>query len=164
MHEALLAKTHFCLRGMNVHVHLCGRHFEKQKHHREDRRRHDVAIGFGNCVLHQPIANQAAIHENENRVAIQLLHFRLRDESVQPELSRIHRPGLLFFILVLARPGRRLRKSNALQRHLRRNRQQRIECVFSDDLIDALRVARHGRSDDHGIHGRMQFEVHLRMR
>ncbi len=75
---------------------------------------------------------------------------------MQPELSRIDWPGLLFFVLilalVLARPRRRLRESHALQRHLRRDWQQRIKRIFTDDLVNALRMARNRRSDDHGVH------------
>ena len=33
----------------------------------------------------QPVANQPLVYENENRIAIALLHLRARDEAAEPE-------------------------------------------------------------------------------
>ena len=36
----------------------------------------------------QPVANQPSVHENENRIAVVLLHLRARNKSAQRELAR----------------------------------------------------------------------------
>ena len=66
------------------------------------RRRNDVAIGLGQRVLHHAVANQPAIHEDEDGVAIELLDLRPRDKAVQLDLA-FHR--LLRLFLSLRRHG-----------------------------------------------------------
>src|SRR2546423_1228213 len=99
---------------MNVDIHFTGRQFEKQKYNGIYRGRNDVAISLSQPMLHQAIANQPAVDEDENRIAIQLLDFGLRDESVQAHLPGIGGHDLLplFF---LAPPGWRLRQANVLE-------------------------------------------------
>jgi hypothetical protein len=82
VHHAPLAETNFGFRGMNVDVDFSRRHFEEQQHHGIDRGRNNVAIGLGERVLHQAVADEASIHEYENRVAIELLDLGFGNESV----------------------------------------------------------------------------------
>ena len=89
VHHAGLPEADFGFRGMDVDIHLAGRQFEKQQHDRIDRGRNDVAIGLGESVLDQAVANQAAVDEDENRIAIQLLDLGLRDEAVEAHLAGI---------------------------------------------------------------------------
>ena len=62
--------------------------FEEQQHHGKDRRRQDVAVGLGDGVLHQAVADQASVHEDVDRVAVELLDFGLGDEAVQRGVRR----------------------------------------------------------------------------
>ena len=39
-------------------------------------------------MQHQPVANQPAVDEDEDRIAIVLLHLRARNETPQRELAR----------------------------------------------------------------------------
>ena len=89
---------------MHVDVDFGRRHLQKKQHHRIDGRRNDVAIGLGQRVLHQAVANQAAVHENEDRIAIELLNLRPRDEAVQLDLA-FHRLFLRFVLDLLRRHG-----------------------------------------------------------
>ena len=106
MHHGLLAKTDLGFRGMNVDVHFFRRQFKKQQYHGIHCRRQDVAVSVREGVLNQAIANQAAIHENIDRVAIELLDLRLGNESVQADFSGISRT--VFLIFFRSSPRRRL--------------------------------------------------------
>src|ERR1017187_5226386 len=99
-----LPKAHLGFGGMHVDVNLGERHLQEQQYDREYRRRNDVAVSLGEGVLHHAIANQAAIDEDENRVAVKLLNLRPRDKAVQFYVSGNRR-----FVVFAAPPGRRLR-------------------------------------------------------
>ena len=76
---------------MDIDIDLGSGQFQKQQDHRIYRRRHDVAIGLGEPVLDKAIANQAAVHKNENRIPVQLLDLGLGDEAVNSHFTRIFR-------------------------------------------------------------------------
>src|SRR5579884_2616395 len=98
----LLAEANFGLRGMHVDVDLGRRHLQEEQDDRKNRGRQDVAVSLGDRVLDQAIANQAAIYENENRVAVELLNFWFRNKAVEVKLSR--RGWLLTFLELFASP------------------------------------------------------------
>ena len=81
VYEAGVAKAHFDLRGVDVHVHFGGGQFKKDERHRKDASGKDIAIRLRDGVQHQPVAHQPAVHEEVDVVAVQLLHFRARGES-----------------------------------------------------------------------------------
>ena len=89
MHHALLAKTHFGLRWVHIDVHFAAGQVEKQQHHRENRGRQNVAVGLDDGVLDQPVADQASIHEDVNRIAVQFLDFGFGDEAVDVEFAEV---------------------------------------------------------------------------
>ena len=150
---------------MDVDIHLARRQFQKQQHHRIHRRRNDVAVGLGQSVLDEAVANQPAVDEDENRIAIQLLDFGLRNEAVKAHLAGIcGSGGITFFVFVLAPPGRRLRHAHVLKWLHSRHSNQLVEGFFAEDLINAFAVARHRRGDQHGVSGGMQFEMLFGMR
>ncbi len=133
-----LPEAHLGLRGMHVDIHFGERHLQEEQHHRINRRRDDVAVGLGQRVLHQAIADQPAIHEDEDGVAIELLDLGPRNEAVQLHLAaapaadnpRLRRHG--------GGCGRPTRSSgsSALKRD------QLVERLLAEDLVDALRVDR----------------------
>src|SRR5580693_5590368 len=133
---------------MDVDIDLAGRQLKKQQHYGIDRWRNDVAIGLGESVLDEAVANEAAVDEDENRIAIQLLDFGLRDEAVKAHLAGIGwagRVAILVFFLFLASPRWGLGQADALKRLHGRERNHLIEGLFAKDLIDALAVSRDRR-------------------
>src|SRR5215472_15374102 len=77
MDGVLLPEAHLGLSGVYVYVHLFGRDFKEKQHDRKTRGRNHIAIGLAYGVQKQPVANQSLVHKNVDRVAIQLLQFRL---------------------------------------------------------------------------------------
>src|SRR5258708_1076405 len=118
---------------MHVDIDLSSRHLEKQQHDRKYSRWHDVAISIGERVLNQPIANQTAVDENKNRVAIELLNLRLRNETMKTNFSRLQ----FLDLFRIAPPGRRLWQPNMFERLHPRQRNQVVKCLLSKNLIHA---------------------------
>ena len=96
--------------------------------------RHEVVIGRRDGVQQQPVANQAAVDEQEDRVAVVLLHLRAGDEAAKQKNTGAFLVG----------------------RALRRLGQQQLLFVFADideffqrlaaeDLKHALAQRRDGR-------------------
>ena len=75
--------------------------FEKQQRERVGRRRHQVVIRRGERVQQQAVANQPAVHEDEDRIAVALLHLRPRNEAAQAERAR----GRLVRLLLILGDG-----------------------------------------------------------
>ena len=159
MHQRLLPEAHLGLRGMHVDVHLRPWHLQKQQHHRIHRAGQNIAIGLGDGVLHQPVADEPLVHENKDRVAVQLLDLGLRHKSVQSQLARRRR-----LVIFTALPRRRLRQSSVLQLSVRRHRQQLVQRLLAKDLEDALGMRGHRRRHQHGVGGRVQLKMQLGMR
>ena len=88
MNQALLAETDLGLGGMNVDIHFLGRHLKEQQHHREAGGRNHVAIGLGDGVHQQPVADEALVDEDVDGVAIELLQLRLGVEAGQAQMRR----------------------------------------------------------------------------
>ena len=91
VHQARLAKAHLRLGRMHVDIDLFGRHFQKQQDDRKRGRRNDVAISLDHRVNDQPVAHQAAVDEEIDRVAVELLQLRLGDKSAHPQKARLRR-------------------------------------------------------------------------
>ena len=89
VNHRLLAEPHLGLRGMHIHIYFGRWHFDKKQNHRIDRWRQNVAIGLGDRMLNETVANQPPVHENKNRVAIKLLNFRLGYEAMQAHFAEI---------------------------------------------------------------------------
>ena len=68
------------------------------------------------------------------------------------------------FFHFAAAPRRRLRQPDALQRQQCAHRNQLVERLLAEDLIDALRMVCHRRRNQHGIRGRVQLPMHFGMR
>ena len=77
-------------------------------------------------------------------------------------MARFHGSGV--FLLFRTPPGRRLRQSNVSEGQLRSQRNQLVQRVLSENLIDPLAITGHWRRDQHGVGCGMQLEMFLRMR
>src|SRR5262249_17904712 len=110
MHECLLAEADFCLGWMHIRIDLGSWKLQEQENHRKNGWRKNVAIGFGQRVLHKTVANQPSVHEDEDGVAVQLLQLRFRDKAMKAHLTRSRR-----FIVWIPPPGRRLWQTNSLE-------------------------------------------------
>ena len=69
----------------------------------------------------------------------------------------------LFPIFLRSSPRGRLGQTDSFQRLSGGDCDQLVEHFFTKHLVDALAVSIHRRGDQHGIGGRMQFEVLVRM-
>src|SRR5713101_9993509 len=177
VNHCLLAETHLGLRRVHIHIHLGSRHLNKEQNDGIHRRRQNVAIRLGNPMLNETVANQPPIHENKNRIAIELLNLRLGNKTVQLTLAEI---GCVRFYRKRGRrfagggaratrvsgtpPRWRLRQADTLQRLHRREWNQLVKGLASKHLVHALAMTGHGWRYQQGIRRRVQLEVLLRMR
>src|ERR1700733_10228 len=76
-----MAESDFGFRRMHVHVYLLWVAFQEEESERVRRSGHQVVISRREGMQQQPVANQPAIDENENRIPIALLHLRAREEA-----------------------------------------------------------------------------------
>src|SRR5262249_14833378 len=80
-HKRLMAETHLCLGRMHVDVDLLAIALEKQQRKRIAGVRHEIVIRRGDGMQQQLVANQTAVDEGENRIAIALLDLRTGDKT-----------------------------------------------------------------------------------
>ena len=138
VHERAVPEAHLGFRRVHVHVHFLGVAFQEQQRERIGRRRHQVVIRRGERVQQQAVADQPAVHENENGIAIALLHLRPREKARSGGTRAMAAPP--------ARSGTR-RSPGWTAARRRGNRQillahadlhQFIEHLAAEDLVDAL--------------------------
>src|SRR4029077_15908898 len=87
----------------------------------------------------------------------------LGDKPMQSQTSWFGGSSV-FFSLSFTQPGWRLRKPDMRQRQFRRDRNQLVEHILSEDLVNPFAVTRNRWRHQHCVGGRMQFEVFVRMR
>ena len=109
-------------------------------------------------MLHNAVADEAVVHKYVDRIAVELLHFGARDESVKAQRSRLC--GLVIFG---APPWWRLGQSGALEFRLGDDGQQLVERLFAEDLVDALLMRLHWRRHQQRARLRVQLEMLVRM-
>ena len=83
-----VAEAHLGLRRMHVHVHLFAIAIQEQQRERIAGRRHQVVIGRRKRVQQQAVADQPAVDEQVDRIAVELLHLRAGNEAAQREDAR----------------------------------------------------------------------------
>ena len=101
-------------------------------------------------MLDEAISDQASIDENVDRVAVELLNLRLGDEAVDAEFAWISRPRIF---LRFTAPRWWLRQPDMRERLHGGHREQLVQSVFAENLIDTLAAASHRRCDQHGVRG-----------
>src|SRR5450432_2005614 len=121
---------------MDVCIHFGVGHFDEQQHHGKNRWRQNVAVGVGQRVLNEAVADEASIDEGVKGIAVQLLKLGLGNKSVQAQAAGVCRQSAVFILfLFLAPPGRRLGKSNVGERHFGGYRDELIKNVLAENLV-----------------------------
>src|ERR1700733_14541201 len=87
VHEAGLAEADLCLCWVNVYVDLLRRHLEEEQDDGKGGRWEDVAVCLVECVENKFVADEALIHEDVDRVAIEFLQFRFGDEAAEAKIA-----------------------------------------------------------------------------
>ncbi len=159
VYEPRLPEAHLGFGRMHIHIDLLRRHLQEEQHHRERGWRNDIAVGLSQRMQHHPVAHQAMVDEDVDRVAVQLLQLRLGDEPRNAQKSGVGRR-----VILLALPGRRLGQAGAREVHLRRGREHQRCRVAAKDLEQPVAGRGHRRRDQQRLGRRMQFKVPLRMR
>ncbi len=85
--EAGLAEADFGLGGMDVDVDLLRRHLEEEQDDGVGGGRDDVAVGLGERVEDELVADEALVDEDVDGVAIELLQLGLGDEAGDAEVA-----------------------------------------------------------------------------
>src|SRR3954470_20486038 len=118
---------------MNVGVNFFVGKFNEEEDDRKNRRRKNVAIGLSERVLYEAVFDQTLVYEDVDRVTIEFLDLRLRDEAVHADFARLG-----FFVIFVTTPGRGFGEADALEIGFSGDAQQLIESSFTEDLVDAL--------------------------
>src|SRR6516162_9524589 len=146
-------EPNFCLRRVDVNVHIFVGNRYKHDHDWESARRQDIPVRFADGVQDDLVANQPAIDEEEHRVPVVLLDVRTRREQVY-----LH-TGAAETLLVLdqlvqqvlsedlknaftKRRGRRSGndfKARALQQEMNLGERQGVMCTVRCDLAQLIR-------------------------
>ncbi len=79
--EAGLAEADLGLRGVDIDVDLLWGHLEEEENDRVGGRRDDIAVGLGECVEDELVADEALVDEDIDGVAVELLQLGLGDEA-----------------------------------------------------------------------------------
>src|SRR5438270_13804573 len=95
MHKPLLAEAYLSFGRMDVGIHLLVGQLDKQQHHRVNSGRQNVAISFSERMLDLAVAHQASVDKDEDGIAVQLLYFWPRDETMDAHLAGFGRLVLL---------------------------------------------------------------------
>ena len=118
-------------------------------------------------MLNQAITDQASIDKYINRIAIEFLYLGFGNEARARELS-LAVPASSFdyrVILNIARPAMEAAAATRFAPSVRpRPMESTGRASLSENLINTLAVIAHRRRDQHGVAGRMQFEMFAGMR
>src|SRR5208283_3348818 len=119
---------------------------------RERSRRDDIAIGFGDRVEQQAVADKPFIHKYIDRVAVELLQLGPGEEAAQAQAAR-----LAGGLVQVAFPWWRVGQAGVFERGLGGYRQELAEGFGAEDLVDALGRAGDGRRLEQGVRGREEL-------
>ncbi len=89
--KAGLAEADFGFGGVDVDVDLLRGHLEEEKDDGEGCGRDDVAVGLGERVEDELVADEALVDEDVDGVAVELLQLGLGDEAGDAEVAGIGR-------------------------------------------------------------------------
>src|SRR5712671_1309153 len=148
MDKLRAAETDFDFCWVHVDVNLVVGHFEEEQRGGENVAGENVAVGFVDGVENQAIADEAAIHEDVDAVAIGALDFRARGESVNGEAR-------FFFALLEFGFG----DSGAKGRAGYWNFDQLAKGLLAEELVDALSETLDRRAVDDLLRGRGEDEL-----
>ena len=157
--EAALAEANLCLGGVDVDVDLLRGHLEEEQDDREGCWRDDVAIGFGEGVEDETVADEAAVDEDVDGVAVELLQLGLGDEAAEANEA-----GFGLFVVGGTLPGGWLGDTGVGEVELGGNGDEALKGFAAEYLEEALAGVEDRRCDEESLRGRVQLEVFLRVR
>ena len=144
VNEAGLTEADFGLGGMNVDVDLLRGHLEVEEGDGKGCRWKDVAVGLGDGVEDELVADEALVDEDVDGVAIELLQLGLGDEAGEAEVTGIRRS-----VVGVALPGGRFGEAGAGEVLLGGGGEHVVAGVFAEDLEEAIgSVGDRGRNEE----------------
>ncbi len=149
-----LAKADLGLGGMDIDVNLFGRHFEEEKDNGKAGGRKDVAIGLGEGVEDEAVADETAIDEDVDGVAVEFLELGFGDEAGDAKEA-----GVGSFVVLVALPGWGLGQAGAAEVHLGGEREHEDGGFAAEDLEEAVGGARDRGCDEQGLGAGVELEV-----
>ena len=152
--EAGLAEADLGLGGMDVDVDLLRGHLEEEQDDGKDGGRNDVAVGLGERVQDELVADEALVDEDVDGVAIELLQLGLGDEAGEAEVA-----GVGWRVVGFALPGRRLGEAGAGEVELGGGGEHELRGVFAEDLEEPVGGVGYGGRDEQCLRGGVEFEV-----
>ncbi len=133
MDEAGLAEADLGFGGVDIDVDLLRGHLEEEENDRVGGGRDDVAVGLGEGVEDELVADEALVDEDVDRVAVELLQFGLGDEAGDAEVAGVGR-----CVVRVALPGRRLGEAGAGEVEFGGGGEHVAGSVFAEDLEEAV--------------------------
>ena len=152
--EAGLAEADFGFGGMDVDVDLLRRHLEEEEDDGIGGGREDVAVGLGERVEDELVADEALVDEDVDGVAIEFLQLGLGDEAGDAEVA-----GVRWRVVGVALPGWRFGEAGAGEVELGGDGEHVVAGVFAEDLEEAVGGVGYGRGDEQGLGGGVKLEV-----
>ena len=152
--EAGLAEADLGLGGMDVDVDLLRRHLEEEKDDGEGGGWEDVAVGLGEGVEDELVADEALVDEDVDGVAIEFLQLGLGDEAGEAEVA-----GFGWSVVGVALPGWWLGEAGAGEVELGGDGEHVVAGVFAEDLEEAVGGVGDCGCDEERLCRGVEFEV-----
>src|SRR5581483_9736543 len=162
--QGAVPEADFGFRRVDVYIDFLCIAFQKQQRERIAGGRHQVVIRRRKSVQQEPVADQASVHEQVNRVPVELLHLRAAHEPAQPETAGQRR--LLWFLRKVQLAGTVAQVHQIIQnqaaenleyalpqRRYRRHAQQLGMVMPQQERLARMRqaIVRHQRGDVRGF-------------
>ena len=154
MDEGGLTKADLGLGRVDVDVDLLRGHLEEEQDDGVAGGREDIAVGLGERVEDELVADEALIDKDVDGVAIEFLQLRLGDEAGDAEVA-----GVGGDVVGVTLPGRRLGEPGAGEVHLGGSGKHEVEGVFAEDLEEAFASVGDGGCDEQCLCCRVELEV-----
>ena len=152
--EGGLAEADFGLGRVDVDVDLLRGHLEEEEDYGERCWRDDVAVGVGERVEDELVADEALVDEDVDGVAIELLELGLGDEAGDAEIAGRGRG-----VVGVALPGWGLGDAGVGEVHLGGGGEHEVEGVAAEDLEEAVSCVGNCGGDEQGLRGGVELEV-----
>ena len=140
VHKGRLAEADLGFGGVHVDVELLRREFEEEEDDRKTGGRDDVAVGLGEGVEDEAIADEAAVGKDVNGVAVELLQLGLGDEAGEADKA-----GFGGFVVLVTLPGWGFGQAGAAEVDLGGDGEEGVEGFAAEDLVEALAGIRRRR-------------------
>ena len=152
--EAGLAEADFGFGGVDVDVDLLRGHLEEEEDDGEGGGWEDVAVGLGEGVEDELVADEALVDEDVDGVAIEFLQLGFGDEAGEAEVAGFGRS-----VVGVALPGWWFGEAGAGEVELGGGGEHVVAGVFAEDLEEAVGGVGDGGGDEECLRGGVEFEV-----